>query len=89
MRGRDCRSSGVLGVEPRPIGTNFFCRDVGWREIELATVDIDPGDPDFEVIAQPIPPAGAPTDQGMGLGLEVIVIVGEAGDVDPGRPPGG
>ena len=56
--------------------------DGGQVEVELAAVDIDPNDADFELVAQAVAAARATADQGVGFGLEVVVVVGQAGDVD-------
>ena len=55
---------------------------VGQDQIELAAIDVDVGDPDLDAVAQPVAPAGAAADQRVRPGLQVVVVVGQAGDVD-------
>jgi len=51
-------------------------------EVERAAIDVDVRDPHLDTVAQAVPPAGAAADQGVGLRLQVVVIVGQGGDVD-------
>ena len=52
------------------------------HEVQLAAVDVDVGDPHDDAVAQPVPAPRTAADQGVRPGLEVVVIVGQAGDVD-------
>ena len=55
---------------------------LGQEEVELAAVDVDAGDPDLDPVAQPVAAARAAADQGVRPRFEVVVVVGQAGDVD-------
>ena len=51
-------------------------------EVELAAVDVDVGDADLDPVAQAVAAARAAADEGVRPRFEVVVVVGQAGDVD-------
>ena len=55
--------------------------------VEFPAIDVDMGDPYLQPITEPVSPARSPADQGVRFGLEVIVVVTQAGDVN--EPLGG
>ena len=57
-------------------------RPADHAEIELAAVDVDPGDRHPQQVAEPIRVARAEPGERVGRAIELVVVVGQGIDVD-------
>ena len=68
-------------MTPGPV-LPFDFRRIALDEVELAAVDVDAHDLDRERVAQAVAATGAAADQGVRPLFEVVIVVGEAADVE-------